>query len=512
MGKIRQAMKDAKRLGGGKDLIDTTFVALTLLESKEGEPERCIVRGEFSPIGRPTDNRRVYPRPIWESNIAKLSADIAEGKVFGEADHPQDGRTKLQRVSHIIRKLEIEGDSVMGEAEILDTDQGKNLKAIVRAGGKIGVSSRGFGSTKRNAQGFDEVQEDYNLVTWDFVAEPASKTSYPDVFTEEREMKLQEFKESNPEALAALKVEVLAEMRADDTVRREIAESLRPKIEEGIRASLMEDPDVGGAKTAIGRVTAALRPFLLSEEQEQYLREKESELRNLSEEKSALEEENKKLAAVAKRAGYELFIERNLANDPDAKAIKTLVGDVGQYASGDELKAKLQQVSEALGERRAESEKRQKIEEEAAAEKKKLTEALANTADSLTKVSLVLYAERKLRGNPRATRIVDIIESQAPTSREAVDKIIESYERDRQPSNGGSDVEAIHSRVRALVGNGNGNPPREGGDAKPAQDLRESRGSRDNGGKLQSEERSFIGDPDEFNKLARSGQKPAAAN
>lgn len=98
-----------------------------------------------------------------------------------------DGKTKLTRVSHILTDLHIEGNEVVGAAEILDTPNGRILKAIYQAGAQPGVSSRGFGSTKSRADGIDEVQDDFNLHTFDFVADPATKTAYPAVFTEELE-------------------------------------------------------------------------------------------------------------------------------------------------------------------------------------------------------------------------------------------------------------------------------------------------------------------------------------
>ena len=98
-----------------------------------------------------------------------------------------DGKTKLTRVSHILTDLHIENNEVVGAAEILDTPNGRILKAIYQAGGQPGVSSRGFGSTKSRSDGIDEVQDDFNLHTFDFVADPATKTAYPGVFTEELE-------------------------------------------------------------------------------------------------------------------------------------------------------------------------------------------------------------------------------------------------------------------------------------------------------------------------------------
>lgn len=160
------------------------------LELVEGEGEkkgRVFARGEFGHAAKPTANGRFYRHNIWESNIARLGPNLKSRKVLGELDHPTDGRTALQRASHVITDLRLEGDLVMGEAEILDTAKGRDLKAILEAGVPVGISSRGFGSTKPNREGIEEVQEDYKLVTFDFVAEPADPTAYPEAVFESAE-------------------------------------------------------------------------------------------------------------------------------------------------------------------------------------------------------------------------------------------------------------------------------------------------------------------------------------
>ncbi|GAF85875.1 unnamed protein product, partial [marine sediment metagenome] len=159
-------------------------VRLELIEGKGENAGKVFARGEFGHAAKPTANGRLYQHPIWESNIGRLAENLSARKVLGELDHPSDGRTALQRASHIITNLQLEGDRVIGEAEILDTAKGRDLKAILAAGVPVGISSRGYGSTKPNGKGHDVVQEDYKLVTFDFVAEPADDTAYPEAFFE----------------------------------------------------------------------------------------------------------------------------------------------------------------------------------------------------------------------------------------------------------------------------------------------------------------------------------------
>lgn len=157
---------------------------LELVEGEGKKKGRVFARGEFGHAANPTANKRRYRHSIWENNFDRLRPNLESKKVLGELDHPTDGRTALQRASHVITGLKLEGDRVMGEAEILDTAKGRDLKAILAAGVPVGISSRGFGSTKPGNDGIEEVQEDYKLVTFDFVAEPADATAYPDVVFE----------------------------------------------------------------------------------------------------------------------------------------------------------------------------------------------------------------------------------------------------------------------------------------------------------------------------------------
>lgn len=148
-----------------------------LTEDSNGQ---MIMRGEFGRADTPTENKRIYPRAIWEREINRIQEAISEGKVLGELDHPSDGKTSLKRVSHVMTRLEMEPDGkIVGEARIMNNEHGRQLKSILDAGGAVGVSSRGMGSTSMNETGYEVVQEDYTYMTHDCVADPAVKSSYP---------------------------------------------------------------------------------------------------------------------------------------------------------------------------------------------------------------------------------------------------------------------------------------------------------------------------------------------
>jgi len=122
-------------------------------------------------------NGRYYPRELWEREIDKYSQIIKENRATGELDHPESSIISLKNVSHIIREMWWDGDKVMGKIEILPTVSGNILKALIDNNVTVGVSSRGMGSLKQIGETL-EVQDDFELLCWDFVSTPSNPGSY----------------------------------------------------------------------------------------------------------------------------------------------------------------------------------------------------------------------------------------------------------------------------------------------------------------------------------------------
>jgi hypothetical protein len=122
-------------------------------------------------------NGRVYPRVILEREIRNYQKFIAENRALGECDHPDSSVVELKNASHIIREAYMDGDTVYGTVELLDTPAGQILQSLVEAGVTLGISSRGVGSTKR-AGDTDVVQDDFQLICWDFVSEPSTPGAF----------------------------------------------------------------------------------------------------------------------------------------------------------------------------------------------------------------------------------------------------------------------------------------------------------------------------------------------
>ena len=130
---------------------------------------------------------------------------IRERRSLGELDHPDDSVINLKNASHLATKMWWDGDNVMAKFEVLDTPSGKILKDLVKAGIKLGISSRGLGSTK-NVKGDVMVEDDFQLICFDMVSEPSTPGAYlknqPDVHVgPEINLYLKENKESKVDSL-----------------------------------------------------------------------------------------------------------------------------------------------------------------------------------------------------------------------------------------------------------------------------------------------------------------------
>ena len=144
------------------------------LKSKRGLP---IVEGILATCEVKNGNGRFYSRELWEREMESYKELIDENRAMGELDHPEDSVVNLKNVSHNITNYWWDGDNVMGKIEILPTPSGNILKALIESGITVGVSSRGMGSLKPMGE-VQEVQDDFQLLCWDFVSTPSNPGSY----------------------------------------------------------------------------------------------------------------------------------------------------------------------------------------------------------------------------------------------------------------------------------------------------------------------------------------------
>jgi hypothetical protein len=161
-------------------LLEDVFIIENLQVINEGRGSGLMkISGCFQRADEANNNKRIYRKPLLEREITKLATAMTERRLMGELDHPQHDSVKLSNVSHLITGLSMKGCEVIGEAEILNTPAGKVAQALIEAGVKIGISSRGMGTVTEELDGKRYVNEDFKLITWDIVADPSTRGAYP---------------------------------------------------------------------------------------------------------------------------------------------------------------------------------------------------------------------------------------------------------------------------------------------------------------------------------------------
>jgi len=159
-------------------LVDIRPFRPTLTESKE-KPGVFEVTGVLQRAGAKNQNGRIYTKPILERECQKYIKEFVEiGNAFGELDHPESAVVSLKNASHVVKGLWWDGDELMGKIELLNTPAGNIVKEIIKGGHTIGISSRGTGSVKQTNEGTLMVQDDFDLVCWDFVSNPSTHGAF----------------------------------------------------------------------------------------------------------------------------------------------------------------------------------------------------------------------------------------------------------------------------------------------------------------------------------------------
>jgi hypothetical protein len=158
-----------------------------IIEDKSGSKSMKI-RGIFMQSEQKNRNGRVYPFNVLEKEVKRYNEEfIKQGRAFGELGHPDGPTVNLDRVSHMITRLEPDGKNFMGEAKLLSTPMGEIAKALISDGGKLGVSSRGMGSLE-SRNGVNYVKDDFYLATAaDIVADPSAPQAFVEGIMENRE-------------------------------------------------------------------------------------------------------------------------------------------------------------------------------------------------------------------------------------------------------------------------------------------------------------------------------------
>lgn len=447
----------------GKDMLQECFsfevVPGSLTEEDTKEGKRSYLEGRLGLVDKATANKRLYTRKLMEREIAKKLSDMKSKKIYGELDHPGDGKTKLSRASHFVLGANVnENDEIFGKLEFIPgTPNGDIALSIARAGGTLGVSSRGFGTVVPDAKGNLVVQEDYQLVTWDIVADPANAGAHPNFVVEEKEtvMDLEKLNKEHPEILEALKVQLRKEIEpesrehAREALReelegqlKEVGEKIREEAVEQAREEAENDPDVAGAKVIVEQLKEIVGPFVLGEDGNEVivqLKERIGKLEGTIADQDAIIAEQKDqmetIATVATELGYKLYLERTLGEDADA-IIKEL-GGVSEFQSLDALKEavsaileRIESVEEDKSKYKDEILKREKEIEKRDREIEALREQREQALGIGAKMGIRAYLEKCISGHPRAIGIRKYVLEADPDTKTEVDGLIESYDKE----------------------------------------------------------------------------------
>lgn len=140
--------------------------------------KKYTMKGILQKADTLNQNGRIYPIAVLEREVRNYQKFIIEKRALGELDHPDSSVVNLKNASHVVTEAYIEKGTVYGTVEILDkTPSGAILKGLIESGVKLGISSRGVGSTRKQGD-YYVVQDDFQLICWDFVSEPSTPGAF----------------------------------------------------------------------------------------------------------------------------------------------------------------------------------------------------------------------------------------------------------------------------------------------------------------------------------------------
>lgn len=151
----------------------------SLTEAKRLANGNMVVSGLVQATDKPNANRRIYPyQTLFEQVQKYISGPIAENRALGELDHPESSIINLKNVSHNILRLWWDGKDLYGDIEILPTPSGNILRELFKNNITVGISSRAMGSVTPIGEGLVQVEDDLDLICWDFVSTPSTYGAY----------------------------------------------------------------------------------------------------------------------------------------------------------------------------------------------------------------------------------------------------------------------------------------------------------------------------------------------
>lgn len=154
-------------------------------ESVEDNNGPLVVEGVLQRANAQNQNGRVYPKKILEREATQyLENNVNQRRALGELDHPDSSVVNLKNVSHNVVDMSWDGNDLKGKIEVLSTPSGKILKELLKSGIRVGISSRGLGSVSNNHDGSVTVEDDFELIAFDFVSNPSTHGAFMEPINE----------------------------------------------------------------------------------------------------------------------------------------------------------------------------------------------------------------------------------------------------------------------------------------------------------------------------------------
>ena len=150
---------------------------LTEAEKKFVAEGGMMLTGKLQEGGVVNGNQRMYPPQVIMREVKNYEKLVSENRALGELDPPENNIISLEKVSHRVTAIWMEGNVAMGKVQVLNTPAGKILQELVNGGCKMGISSRGMGSV-REEKGTTIVEDDFQLICFDFVSEPSTPGAF----------------------------------------------------------------------------------------------------------------------------------------------------------------------------------------------------------------------------------------------------------------------------------------------------------------------------------------------
>ena len=199
--------------------FDRAGMVVESIREEGTDLKTLYMKGIFIQGGVKNANERIYPVNEIENAVDTLNKQISEGySVLGEVDHPDDLKINLDRVSHMITSMWMDGANGFGKLKILPTPMGQLVRTMLESGVKLGVSSRGSG----NVNDMDGRVSDFEIITVDIVAQPSAPNAYPKAIYES----LMNMKHGHK------MLEIAKEVQGDKSVQRFLGEEVKRLIRE----------------------------------------------------------------------------------------------------------------------------------------------------------------------------------------------------------------------------------------------------------------------------------------